>query len=65
MGKEGHNKYILISFLIDVGNISPFSYLTFHVHLKQGNLGFNWNLVKKNLGDLHFEGSLHCDPWNS
>ena len=40
MAKEGLKKYLLLSFLVDVGKISPFSCLTLLLHLGQGKLGF-------------------------
>ena len=40
MAKEHPKKYLLTSFLVDVGKISPFSCLTLLLHLGQGKLDF-------------------------
>ena len=40
MAKEGPKEYLLLPFLVDVGEISPFSCLMLLLHLGQGKLGF-------------------------
>ena len=40
MAKEGPKKYVLLSFLVEIGKISLFSCLTLILHLRQGKLGF-------------------------